>query len=75
MENKVYSFQYNFSVYESDFTTMSLHYTKKGAYFAMRKHILKDYEEWRENGLRFGKQKFKHGEYESWRIISMPIFE
>ena len=75
MKDKVWSFQYTYCVYESDFATISLHKTAKGAYNAMKKHILNEYEEWRESGLRHGKQMFKHGENEDWRIVAIPILE
>ncbi len=35
---KVYAFEYTHCVYESSFTTMSMHATKRGAYKAMMKH-------------------------------------
>ncbi len=75
MEDKIWAFQYTHCIYESAFETISLHKTPKGAYNAMKKHILKEYEEWRESGLRYGKQNFKHGEYEDWRIIKILILE
>ncbi len=75
MKDKVYSFQYTYCIYESAFATISLHKTAKGAYSAMKKHILKEYEQWREEGLRYGKQTFKHGQYEDWRIVAIPVLE
>lgn len=41
----VYAFQWCDCVYESTFSTMSLHQTYAGAYKAMRKVILQDWEE------------------------------
>jgi hypothetical protein len=41
----VYAFQWCDCVYESGFTTISLHETYAGAYKAMRKEILKEWEE------------------------------
>ena len=75
MKDKVYSFQYTYCIYESAFATISLHKTAKGAYNAMKKHILKEYKDWREEGIRYGKQTFKHGQYEDWRIVAIPILE
>jgi hypothetical protein len=66
----VWAFQYTYCIYESSFETISLHKTAKGAYKAMKKHILKEYEEWRER-----KQMFKHGEMEDWRVIKIKILE
>ena len=75
MKEEVYSFQYCECIYESAFATMSLHKTKKGAYKAMRAFIEKDYEQWREDGCRYGKQIFKHGVHEDWIIVAIPIQE
>lgn len=75
MKDKVYSFEYTYCIYESAFATISLHKTAKGAYNAMKKYILEEYEDWRENGIRCGKQTFKHGQYRDWRIVTMPILD
>jgi len=75
MEDKVYAFQYNPCIYESGYCTISLHKTCKGAYQAMRTFILREYNIWRENGIRRGKQPFKHGAFEDWRMIVLPIYE
>ena len=75
MKEEVYSFQYCGCIYESAFATISLHRTKKGAYNSMRNYIEKDYAEWRDNGCRYGKQYFKHGVHEDWRIVAIPIDE
>jgi len=34
---KVYAFLYNYCIYESSAETISLHFTKRDAYYAMRK--------------------------------------
>ena len=41
----VYSAEHNYCIYESAFYSLSLHTTKKGAYKAMRKHLLKEWED------------------------------
>lgn len=75
MKDKVWAFEYCDCVYESTFSTMSLHRTAKGAYRAMRDFILKEYESWRDSGLKYGKQRFKHGFAEDWRVVSVEINE
>ena len=57
--NKVYAFQFNDCIYESTYATMSLHRTKKGAYLAMRKYLL---EEW-------NKTLEKHHNWEKWEYF------
>lgn len=49
----VYAFCH--SDYES-YTVMSLHISKKGAYQAMRDQLVKDYNQWFEDRLIFGKK-------------------
>ena len=75
MKEEVYSFQYCSCIYESAFATISLHRTKKGAYKSMREYIESEYAKWRDDGCRYGKQNFKHGFQEAWRIMAIPIQE
>jgi hypothetical protein len=75
MGDKIYSFQYCECIHESAFETISIHKTVKGAYSAMRKYILKEYNQWREDGLKYGKQIFKHGCSEAWRVVAIQIKE
>ncbi len=55
--------------------TMSTHTTIKGAYNAMREFIEKEYSEWREKGILYGKQTFKFGIHEAWGIRKMEIID
>ncbi|MCF0059951.1 hypothetical protein MUK70_11930 [Dyadobacter chenwenxiniae] len=48
MSGKIYIFYYNDCIFESAPFAVSLHYTKKGAYQAMRKHRIKCYNEYME---------------------------
>lgn len=41
----VYAFEWNDCVYESDFAVVSVHATKRGAYMAMREHLLTRWEQ------------------------------
>lgn len=43
----VYAFRYNSCIYESSWATISLHYTKAGAYKALRAHRRMAFEEWK----------------------------
>jgi len=65
---EVFEFVYTSCIYESAFETLSLHRTKKGAYKAMREFLETEYEQWREDGIRYGKQHFKFGTYCAWAV-------
>ena len=41
----VYAFGWNDCVYDSDFAVVSVHATKRGAYMAMREHLLTRWEQ------------------------------
>lgn len=69
----IYGFLYNSCIYESAMETISLHRTKKGAYEAMNKFITKGYNEWREDGINFGKQEYKFGSHSAWRIETIEL--
>lgn len=75
MNNKIYAFMYCSCIYESSAQTMSLHFTKKGAYKAMRTYLTNEYNKWREEGLLYGKQMFKFGIHESWFIEELKVDE
>jgi hypothetical protein len=70
---QVYQFIYTDSIYESAMYTVSLHKTKAGAYKAMRDFLLKDYNEWREFEIRYGKSCWKHGSHCAWRIAPIEL--
>ena len=70
-----YQFLYTDCIYESAYATMSTHLTIKGAYRAMKKFLEKGYAEWREDGIMYGKQRFKFGEHEAWTIKKIEIID
>jgi hypothetical protein len=72
---EVYEFTYTDCVFESAMATMSLHRTKKGAYKAMRAFLETEYAEWREDGIRHGKQRFKFGVYCAWAVRPIELKE
>ncbi len=65
---EIYSFDYNYDYYESSFTTMSLHKTKKGAYEAMKEFISKEYECYRSSSVKLGT-------FERWRITTHKLLD
>jgi len=73
MKNFIYSFMYNGCVYESSWTTISLHRTKKGAEKALKEHRQKELDEF--NKLDLGDDKYKFGEHEDWCIKKVQIFD
>ena len=72
---KAYQFLHTSCIWESAYRTVSTHMTIKGAYNAMRQFIEKEYLEWRENGILYGKQTFKFGEHEAWGIRKIEIID
>ena len=48
---RVFAFEYCSCIYESAFGIESMHTTKKGAYKAMRKFLLKEWEKFKESDL------------------------
>jgi hypothetical protein len=56
----IYGFFYNSDTYDSAPFLMSAHRSLRGAYTAMRKHIVADYVEWFNDGLIYGKQYWHH---------------
>lgn len=68
----IYEFLYCSCIYESSYSTMSLHKTKLGAYKAMRKHLIDSYTQWYDDRILYGKWKnclMKFGETECWSIV------
>lgn len=57
----IYSAEYCENIYESSFGVISLHKTKQGAYFAMRKHKLKTWDE--DQGVLWCIMKWSIREY------------
>ncbi len=74
-KGKVYAFEYSHCVYEGNFSTISLHKTKIGAYNAMKKDKLKKHDEWIIRGRLLGKQSFKPNYFQDWRIVELEINE
>ena len=62
----VYAFEKNPCFYESMFETVSLHFTKAGAYKAMRQRKVADYEAWWKN--RYARYENKYPDWEIYRV-------
>lgn len=73
MENKVYGFYFNFDTWESAASLISLHRSLRGAYDAMRKYIVDDYNKWYNSRSITGKQEFKHEFDVGWFIKKHEI--
>lgn len=78
VDNKVYAFLYTPTVYESEYTVMSLHKTKRGAFKALNKWLNERYyREYDEYLLCKKKYRngytFKVGDYENWAIKEYNI--
>ena len=74
--DKVYQFLYCDCIYESSHLTMSLHKTKKGAYQAMRKYIIKNYTDWYDERILWGKDRkssIKFGTHENWCVKEITL--
>lgn len=54
---KVHQFMYTYCVCEGDDSAISTHNTKEGAYEAMRKYIVKSYNDWLSMRERAGKDR------------------
>ena len=72
---EVYEFVYTYCIFESEMATLSLHRTKKGAYKAMRYFLETEYAQWREDGIRYGKQHFKFGTHCAWAVRPIALKE
>lgn len=71
---ELYEFCYNPSTNESAAATISVHFTKKGAQKAMRKHKNKEKKLWKELYPTKNDQKdFPFGIYESWFINPIKV--
>ena len=78
MDNlKIYKVMYCSCIYESGYTTVSLHRTKLGAYKSMRKEILDEWDSYLEVIHNF-KDQFKYKldhplEYQRWAIEEVIV--
>lgn len=63
----VYAFKYCPCIYESAWSTVSLHSTCKGAYKAMKAHRLKVFYEWRNSANEYRKD-FKDTFAQNWCV-------
>lgn len=73
-ERTLYTFMYNDFVYESAYSTISIHTTKTGAYKAMKKHKLQTYQEWYEYRMINGKKWDKNFAWgKDWMISTIKI--
>ena len=65
---RIYSAEYNSCVYESGFTTISLHSTKKGAEKAIREHKESVLADWKESGYN------DCPDWEQWQVRPIEMF-
>lgn len=68
---KIFAFEWCYCIFESDFTTMSLHKTKAGAYRAMRKFLLNEYETSAKHKISGSKPL----EFQDWRVSEWIVEE
>ena len=75
----VYEFGYQCCIYESAMATVSIHRTAKGAYKAMREHLLHNYTEWYNARIKYGKTRSygvdKFGDTERSKVYKTPLQE
>jgi hypothetical protein len=77
-KNVIYAFKYCSCIWESEFATISLHYTKKGATGAMKEHKKKKLEEYNKmckDMEKLGRSKFvpEFGIMEAWHVGKVEI--
>ena len=76
MKTIFYEFLYSDCVMESAYETMSLHKTKAGAYKAMRKFIVDEYNKWYDDRILNGISKRfnnKFAPFCAWCISSIEL--
>jgi hypothetical protein len=73
----IYAFFYNSDTYDSAAFLISVHKSLRGAYNAMRKHIVADYMEWFNDGLLDGKSqwRFKPDFGKAWFVQKIKLCE
>lgn len=79
MINKIYAFKYCDCIHESSYATISLHRTKSGAYSAMRKHLLKEWNRSLEKHHNWEKWEYFRNdhplEFQRWCVSEIEIKE
>lgn len=73
----VYGFIYTECTYDSNYRTISVHRTKKGAYNEMRTFLIKQYLDWYNDRITYGKYAGDRwcGENERWSIHTIKLKE
>ena len=71
----IYGFYFNSDVCESAPSLISAHRTLRGAYKAMRKYIIDDYNYWYDDRSLYGKQSYKHAFDKIWFIRKIQLRE
>lgn len=69
----LYAFRYCPCIYESGWTTVSLHYSKEGAEKAMNEHKNKELMQWNEMFEHDNNISFKFGDSEDWDIQEVEV--
>jgi len=75
---EVYEFVHTDCIHDSAMATMSLHRTKKGAYKAMRNFLEKEYANWYDKRILYGKDKDrvdKFGLHCTWAVRPIALKE
>ena len=70
---KVYAFEWCGCIFESGFSTVSLHTTKRGAFQAMTRAANERWQEARNNVMMFRKGGYNPLEYEAWRVVTIEV--
>ncbi len=63
--------EYCYCIYESTFSIISLHLSPQGAYWAMKGHMIQEYESEFERRIRYGKKLLrgeKYCRFQAWQI-------
>jgi len=75
--NEVFAFEWNLCIYDSDYSIISLHKTKYGAFKAMIKEANKRWQNCRNGQLQYGigRYTFSPLTHEAWRVRAIQIDE
>lgn len=74
---KLFTALYNPMVHESGFITLSVHRTKKGAWNAIKRHKIEEFNEWMDGQFYSRRQEnwdhFKFDFCKDWRIGTIEL--
>lgn len=69
----VFAFEWCNFTFESSFEAVSLHATKAGAWWALRRRLLAEAADARDDDLRYGKSRHKWSEFKAWRVRRIEV--